>query len=292
MRTIPKKSNHYHKGGLAGKYYLTCNQEQFQDTEVLDKTEIRAIVKGLISDNHVRKNRHIILKVGNRSILEKEYNIGEKLKGIPGFIKFICLYSCPDSLSRYTKAHRVRLCEPGIENDSLHMLVMPYMKIGSIEDFDWMANAALLSSCIQQVFLSLLYAFDDYGFVHSDIHLDNILLNTTQKVTIDYRDTSVITHGMKVCIMDFDKSFISVPRENSFALFQDIERILLELRLACKLTFEPLQEMITYAHQRSAFGSTPNTKDILELVKMAVSITAIQKQDLMRSSLVYDPNVF
>jgi predicted HAD superfamily phosphohydrolase YqeG len=57
---------------------------------------------------------------------------------------------------------------------------------------------------------SYVFAYQNHGFLHNDLHLDNILFKKTKLLEIHYTD--IETNGYKAVIMDFDKSFISVDR--------------------------------------------------------------------------------
>ena len=88
---------------------------------------------------------------------------------------------------------------------------MPYIKEGSLYDYNWSANTIELIKILTiHTVLSLTEAFVKIGFIHGNLHWSNILFQKTTKREIVYdiggKKIPFATHGYKVVIMDFEKS--------------------------------------------------------------------------------------
>ena len=55
-----------------------------------------------------------------------------------------------------------------------------------------------------------MYAYINFGFLHNDLHLDNVLFKKTKLEVIKYKDIEIKTNNYKIVIMDYDSSFINV----------------------------------------------------------------------------------
>lgn len=71
-------------------------------------------------------------------------------------------------------------------------------------------NLNEIKSILKQLIFGLMYAFESTGFIHADLHIENILLNKLDtEIEFSYR---IDTHTYKLdanfecIIMDFDKS--------------------------------------------------------------------------------------
>jgi predicted unusual protein kinase regulating ubiquinone biosynthesis (AarF/ABC1/UbiB family) len=105
------------------------------------------------------------------------------------------------------------------ENDN-NVLIAPYINGGSIRNYAWnMTNIHILKSLLNQCIISLMYAYVKHGFLHNDLHLDNILLKRIKMEKVHYEGIDIVTNGYKVVIMDFDKSFINVDQTQAIQYF-------------------------------------------------------------------------
>lgn len=272
-------------GGALHKYYIQCKELSIQHPTSLHINNERAIVKALLEDGMGRKNQHIVVKIGSSDTLKKEYTIGQTLKHIPGFIRYICAMTCNDNLTRYSENPHAEICRGSLTDSKMNVIVMPYYNLGSIRTYDWVNHPDQFKSTLKQLFISLYLAFVQYGFLHSDIHLDNVLLSRTQKQSIRYNETYTIpTNGIRIQIMDFEKSFISVARTEVRALFYDYRRILLDIEFAAKLEFDALHEMQSYVQDSTSLERIPG------LLQKVDEITSIRKKQPPR--MEYNPNVW
>lgn len=195
------------------KYFIECSNitsepESIIPDEILKNKDNVSIIKAVIDyTKHVKRNKHIVIKIAHKDKTnKKEYQIGETLKNIPGFIKYICLFNCFD-------AHNIG------DNDN-YVLIMPYINNNSMRNYKWsLENTHILKSLLKQCIVSLMYAYLEHGFLHNDLHLDNIMFKKTKVHSIKHRDLEIETNGYKIIIMDFDLSFIGVNRDEGIEYY-------------------------------------------------------------------------
>ena len=299
MVKLYKKSNtrkYRFDGGVdASKYFIQCKdskdiEQWLINTNPFDINQERAIVTALLQDERFISNTKVIVKISESTTIEKEYNIANKLKNIPGFILFICKLHCKDNIDRYkTKIPNTKICSNNQEDRLNNLLIMPYISGGSMRSYNWVNNDIKLKSCISQLIISLMLAFEQYGFLHSDIHLDNVLLRETQKEFIKYSDTlNIKSENLQICIMDFDKSFICIERSNTSEFYKDIQKIFYELMYTMRLIFTN-QEKIMKLLNDKVFGN-PSLTDVNEVLKLINGINSVNKKP--EAPLTYNPNLF
>jgi hypothetical protein len=209
------------------KYYIDCNNfskdpSSIQTTELFKKSGTAVVIHAIATDDTIRKkNRHIVVKInrmraGKMTMAEKEYLIGTLLHDLPGFIQFICLFPCYDKTldgklltkeNEPPRPYSKPICEGGVLTN---VLVMPFVRDGSLLRHTWTNNTIeLLKSLIIHTIFSIANAFVQVGFLHHDLHWDNVLFKRTKQATIKYTmisDKEVPTNGYKIVIMDFEKS--------------------------------------------------------------------------------------
>ena len=295
MTRLYKRSEQNQRGG-AEKYYIKCGNptEAFKDPHGLDVNKERAIVRALMDDGSVGANRRIVVKIGASETINKEYTYGEQLQSIPGFIKFICRMKCHDAIERYkSRASVATVCTENEKDPMVNIIVMPFYPLGSARAYDWIKRPDQFKSCVLQIVLSLREAFTRCGFLHVDIHLDNVLLSHTSKQTITYvigDDTyPVSTHGIRIHIMDFERAMMPVDARHSHSFYGDIERIFQDIKYAMKLRFDTLKPILDLLAARSFYDAP--MKDLMDvIIPLIEAITAVRIDDVR--PITYDPNVF
>lgn len=238
MNNLPRR---YFKNDAANKYHIDCGELEknpnsipvILEKVIKNKNDI-TILESIIRDKNITSNqKHIVVKIGkvNKSIM-KEYQIGRKLQEqkIYGFINFMCLFKCFDDIydkidnksDNNNNNRNFKLCSASkINENKKDILVMPFIQEGSLKNFNWFIGDKfdILKSIIKQTVLSLTLAYNQCGFLHNDLHLDNILLKKTKKEIIKYQiddntQVTIKTHGYKTIIMDFDSSMINIDNKS------------------------------------------------------------------------------
>jgi hypothetical protein len=277
-----------HLSNTETKYYISCSSDvisTIKSRELIDVNNRDVTIIKAVLDNYKQfKNKYIVVKLGSSNqTIKKEYDTGVKLKDIPGFIKYICLFECLDD-SHVTRT--TDICTSGI---SKHVIIAPYIKNGNIREAKW-REFYKLKSLLKQCVLSLLYAYNQFGFVHNDLHFDNILFTNTTKTKIDYKGHSVESYGVKVVMIDFDMSFIGLKTDDmgSMLLFwRNLENLFVRLQTDFKHITTDITELNKYVV--NATKTIPNPNKAINLLDIIDRLVFSEKKPV---KLVYDPNLF
>jgi hypothetical protein len=117
----------------------------------------------------------IVIKIGKSDTIIREYKISIALYNqnldiklddkyiyltkIKNIIKYICYFSCKNNL----------ICSNN--GDELKILIMKKYELGNIKNYDWNENNFnILLELIKQIFFTLYISYENYGFIHNDVH--------------------------------------------------------------------------------------------------------------------------
>jgi len=278
------------------KYYINCmeklsksnysTENWLQLTRTLQTSNRNKILHGIF-ENH----REAVAKIGDSGSIENEYVTSQILYNnqVKGFINFFCYFSCNYS----NVSHETPLCKGPCDN--LKVIVMPYYVLGSFAQYDWNANHFnALTSCIKQVLASLYTAYNKVGFIHNDIHTNNVLLKTTSKPMKIFDDIVIPCYGLQTVIMDFENAFMPhhsfTPTTDSDIIFyQSIQRFLLGIQTEVNINFTNVTqitnccEYIVEQPIASSMSTLINLVDTLHFKNVKLPMTVLPK---------YDPNTF
>lgn len=192
--------------------------------QLLHRSSVNSgVLKGLLD-----RKKQVVVKFGSPNAIAHEYRHGEALKDLPNFMRFYCTFSCDedakDVLTRDYAINHTICKNPG---DQLGFAMMPYYNLGSVASYRWdIRNIAVLKSVLKQVAIAVLVAYQMHGFVHKDLHLDNILLRATKKAVISYtREIKIETLGVYAVVMDFERSTTDGERVAPREAYQDVARM-------------------------------------------------------------------
>ena len=219
------KNTWRHRGGGGYKYFVNCDHlaqhpDLLQLQQFLYYKDHIAILHAIATDDQITdRQKEVIIKIDYRhDTVQTEYKMGEIIfkHHIPGFIRYICVFSCYDTSNKdilrveasrtlkrtltfptkqYLPTH-ICQAEPN-EGNKENVLIMPYFPDGSIENYAWTEdNIRQLPNLLIHIVLSLAVAFDKIKFVHNDLHLGNILLKPTTKKEISYAFSTGTSTGM------------------------------------------------------------------------------------------------
>lgn len=175
----------------------------------------KKILQGVLS----RQDKKVVVKIADNSEdLKTEWDAYEALSKcdppVPGFMDYFGFFRCKDTLARAIRdgIGDNGLCE-GV-GDTMQVLVMEHVDNQSMKRYDWTSQPIeTLRSCLAQVICSLLEAHLACGFVHGDMHLDNILLKKHPNLQNDPSDAYV----------RYDRCDIGVPKGNLVVSIMDLE---------------------------------------------------------------------
>ena len=326
MNSLDRK---HHKPDGANKYHINCNELEKNPSlipvifnKVIKNKNDTTILQSIITDKSItQNNRNIVVKIGkvNRTI-EKEFYIGKQLEEekLTGFINYICLFNCYDNTydNIEGKKNLEPFCSAKKEEENLKtVLIMPYINEGSIRTFKWNNDKYdALKSIISQTIMSVFTAYQLFGFVHNDLHLDNILIKKTKKETFNYKfknekdendkdkndknkdiEINIKSHGYKIVIMDFESSMFIIKNKDGARnywsnLFNMMSRLQHDLKNEDNndTRADNLNNITSFIqNQEISKGSIMNTLTLLDMIKETKFII-IKKQ----SKPIYDPNVY
>ena len=248
------------------KYYVTCDDISDIATEIssIDTNNDRALLLSIV------RNKRVVIKIGESATIKKEYDIGKRLSNIQGFIRYICVTRCHDDIEKYVKQRsNTTICTNNTRDPTVNILVMPFVKQGSMRTYQWdETNIDEFKSCIKQLICSLAQAFEENGFLHTDIHLGNVLIRTCNRNYIHYGNVAIQTHKKQICIMDFEHSFINVHHKETKMFFKDIKRIFEDITYALKMDFVGFQQLDEYVLKRIYSNIEPPLGDVYKLLTL------------------------
>ena len=121
--------------------------------------------------------------------------------------------------------------------------------------------------------------------------MKNVMLTPTKELHIVYQSIDnyrVETHGLKIVIIDFDKSFTDLHGQDK-AFFIDLLRVFNEIQTTIKLTF-PQQYLVS-----QFLGSLTSDTNIVDAIKhistIIDDIQSIGKVKIDWSKMTYNPNL-
>jgi hypothetical protein len=313
----------HHKPDGANKYHINCGELEKNPSSIpiilekviKNKNDV-TILESIIKDKSIiSKQKHIVVKIGKvNKTIEKEYHIGCKLEKnqIYGFIVYMCLFVCFDDTYQKIDMNnsKLSLCSASNETENKKaILVMPFIQESSVKNFNWFNGDKfnILKSIIKQSVISLTLAYNKCGFIHNDLHLDNILLKKTKKQTIEYQmnnngnnnnnknenEITIKTFGYKAIIMDFDSSMINIDNKstNGYEYFwKNIYNMISRLETDLKnkqnesISVSNMKQIVTYILDQKSI----NIFKLLEMINM-MQFTVLEPPKTLYK---YDPRVF
>lgn len=181
-----KTKHSVNKGiGKLDKVLLKCEESNYY--KLTKFLYISQNEPALILNVLYESNINIVLKFGLVESIKKEYKISQELFELQNFIRYFCLIRCNDNIKNIinnkNKISEYKICHYG--DNQVGILVMKEYNLGSIENYNWnINNLDLLKNIIKQVIFSIIYAYNNKGFIHGDLHTGNILLKPKRNYEI------------------------------------------------------------------------------------------------------------
>lgn len=140
--------------------------------------------------------------------------------------------------------------------------------------------------------MSSYFAYDKYGFIHNDMHLDNVMMKPTKRISITYQDgTEIQTYGFLALLIDFDRSLVDRQKQETKFYWRNIENVFLRLQgdiqgddSNMRIETRKIQDWLGKSIMKNT--THHQTKDLLTLVDN------LTPKIIPSSKFVYDPDTF
>ncbi len=266
------------------KYYLDICTERLTDNPGIDTSDW-LIVQDMMKDKKVMNaimnaGNPVVMKIGEKTNIFKEFNLSKELyvNNIPGFVKYICAFSCKDDLENLQGRG---FCNN--KSNEQHVLIMPYFKYGSIRTFRWTTtNFDILKSVLKQTIACVLTAAMLLGFHHNDLHLDNVMLIPSKKHAKKYSDIDVEIDrlGYKPIIIDLELSK-KIPSYIQWEKYicVDLRKMMYSLGdlINASIDVEGITDIIKRLDYLKDPFNECSTQDLLKILGMVDNLTFSQK---------------
>jgi serine/threonine protein kinase len=279
-----------HTRSLSSKYFMSkCSDKIKKSLDTTAWLKMNSIIQKkrnlYILDAILDNIDSVVIKVGDRDTIKKEYNIAKLLQGIDGFIKYYCYFSCNNEFKQIDI--NKTLCYNN--GDATKILVMKNYKLGSVGKYIWnYENFSALQSILKQIIITLLIGFQKTGFIHNDTRLDNFLLDYIKETNIIYNNYNIPIYGLIVVIMDFENCLIAENKEDYYFLYTGILQILNELDYKLKLEIDNIDIIIKYIDTNRKNNTLININQIITYID---ELKFISKK-LPPKQFVYNPTIF
>lgn len=306
--------DHYKQDGT-NKYHVNCTELEknsdsipvIQNNVIQNRNDI-TILQSIITEKSITtKQRNIVVKIGkSNKTIEKEFYIGKTLEKINGFINYMCLFTCYDNTFYNIETENNKpLCSAKKDDENLKtILIMPFIFEGSIKKFNWYSDniikkTEILKSLLLQVISSIFVSYHSYGFLHNDLHLDNILVKKIKKETLQYsysdKTFEIKIYGYKSIIMDFENSMLHVDKKGGNIFYWNniynlISRISTDLTSENGSKFQVINSryIISFIEeQMDKKNSYMNTLHLLDMIPK-LNFILVPKVNI----LTYNQNIF
>jgi predicted unusual protein kinase regulating ubiquinone biosynthesis (AarF/ABC1/UbiB family) len=163
--------------------------------------------------------------------------------------------------------------------------------ISDIKSFNWTKeNFIILKSLIKQIFASLYFAFQKYGFIHSDVHFMNYLIKKIDiiETELKYDNISIKLYGYKLVIIDFENSLFESTKQNYDFLYNDFTTIINNISYELKINITNIITIISYIEKNK------NEKLLLDINKLLSLVDDLEmkdKIDISNIKLIYNPDL-
>ena len=290
-----------HNNNNSVKYKLDC-QNIIDKSENSDTKDWLNLEQQIDHDSEdytlyiglLEKHKQIVVKIGPEK-LKHEYEIGKLLDTlkIPTFLGYICMFKCFDDFKLKSKtkdeafainSKRTYLCKK--DGDIINVLIMQYIRYGPIDKYEWNKdNVKILKNVIKHIVISILYSALMLGFIHTDAHLGNIMLQKTKRQQINYGDfySLDIIGGIIPVILDYDKAIIWTDTIDVSLVYNDVRKIFTLLDTELKIKFDIsqiLDKIITLTKNKT--NITTEICDIIlsEIDKLKIYLDLTQQREL------------
>ena len=178
-------------------------------------------------------DKPVVVKIydANKLDLLLEQKILDKMRDYRNTARLICEFSCDDDKNNYiTKITRqIRFCERG--TNKLYFFVYECIAHGDISDYlRKTRDIKIVKTLILQMVCVIIELAEIYKVCHGDLNSGNILIDTTDEKTLEYKigDEIVVieSNGIIPKIIDFGRSKFHTEPINIEHVWYDIIMII------------------------------------------------------------------
>lgn len=259
-----KKSSFTASRNESIKYKLDCQSKITQ--EAPDTGIWLNVIKKIKNSNILIGNvdiskKTVVVKFESYKEMEKEYKISKSIYHckIPNFIKYYCFFNCNEDITKFEileyKEKKTVLCSTN-QGTNTGFILMPFYPLGSIAQYVWKPeNLHILKNVLIQVTVALFNSFQDVGFIHLDLHLDNILIRKTKKQEILYTSINkkIKTESFYPIIMDFGRAKVSGSLKEFKTSLMKMFSLLRDIGDNTKIILDPLN-VVNYIRYSKSLG--------------------------------------
>lgn len=237
----------------------------------------------------------VIVKIGKTNeLVKQEYDVAKKLEtsNLSGFIHMNCVFSCGHDLTKYgvsdnLDVKNISVCENNTSNN-VDVLIMPYITSPTGKDISLKnyletgGNKDKFKNMVKHVVINLSEAFIKTGFVHNDLHLGNVLVDTNENPIIMDFDTSLFCN--KDCQGFFWSDlhrFMNSVIEKSY-ISNSASYTITNMQLVMVI----INTLLPTIQSEDMFKM--QVQNIVNLIDMSDVVITTPRQN----KYVYDPNVF
>lgn len=177
-------------GGSYNECQKNIDEEIINNKIWLQLTKVLQNIRGKGIATMIGKieTKEIVVKVQLFEQSNSEFSIQSKLSEIPGFIKYICIFTC-DGNKEYIETfsnvnEQTRICK--VSGDKLGIIIMPYYRKGSLEDCIRTLSKDELKNILTTIISNYFNAYRTINFTHGDFFCKNIVLDEANPIIIDF----------------------------------------------------------------------------------------------------------
>jgi len=156
----------------------------------------------------------VVVKLTQNTNLKRIKNISYLVRSLPNFPKTYCVFQCIEDETKFDTNYLDSLgfCKNNpTSTDPLITLEIMKLYKNKLSELKNSLDINQTKPILKQLIFSLINAFQKTGFIHGDLHIDNILLDK-KKETVKLGPYNIsefnyyINSNIECIIMDFDKS--------------------------------------------------------------------------------------
>lgn len=172
--------------------------------------------RGLLMLANYMNHHKVVVKITKNGNYKKIKKICKTLSDHMNFVKTITVITCDESdINLENNYENIKgFCIVGDSNTNIILEIMVKYNC-SLNDYikDKILTYEIIRPILKQLLLAQLHAFDNYGFVHMDMHLGNILVyyKKDKMYKIIYKiakRTYMIDDNIIYAMSDYDKSIL------------------------------------------------------------------------------------